>query len=56
MHYLLSHSHSPVAIFDASAQVYEIFSFSFGAPPDCIGCADTLEEAQAIAQAWWDEE
>jgi putative methionine-R-sulfoxide reductase with GAF domain len=39
-----------VAVFDADAQVFEIFT-----EKDCssyIGCADTVNEAKAISQDW----
>jgi len=43
-----------VAVFDADAQVFEIF-----ADKDCdsyIGCADTLVEAKEISRNWIAEE
>jgi len=43
-----------VAVFDASAQVFEIF-----ADKDCdsyIGCADTIAEAKEISRNWITEE
>ena len=55
MIYLLNHSNSPIAVFDTCAQVWEIFASSFE-QPDWIGCADTIAEARAIAQAWCDED